>query len=155
MYQLAPFIGFPKTLNAAGTMNDVFKARGIKLPLENMGTVNETTRFKAGHDIQYPIYGDEIKDKYTDVPEISKYLTEFGFGDFYTRKGLDIKTRELLVLVILTTIRSDSQIKAHVLGNLKVGNTKEVLLATMLQCLPYDGFPNTMNTIYIIKSIEK
>lgn len=155
MYQLAPFIGFPKTLNAAGTMNDVFKARGIKLPLENMGTVNETTRFKAGHDIQYPIYGDEIKDKYTDVPEISKYLTEFGFGDFYTRKGLDIKTRELLVLVILTTIRSDSQIKAHVLGNLKVGNTKEVLIATMLQCLPYIGFPNTMNTINIIKSIEK
>lgn len=120
-----------------------------------MGTVNETTRFKAGHDIQYPIYGDEIKDKYTDVPEISKYLTEFGFGDFYTRKGLDIKTRELLVLVILTTIRSNSQIKAHVLGNLKVGNTKEVLLATMLQCLPYIGFPNTMNTINIIKSIEK
>lgn len=155
MYQLAAFIGFPKTLNAVGIMNDVFKTRGIKLPLENMGTVNEKTRFKAGHDIQYPIYGDEIKDKYKDVPEIPKYLTEFGFGDFYTRKGLDIKTRELLVLVILTTIRSDSQIKAHVLGNLKVGNTKEVLIATMLQCLPYIGFPNTMNTINIIKSIDK
>lgn len=153
IYQLAPFIGFPRTLNAVNTMNEVFKSREIKLPLENMGTVTDETRYEKGFNIQNPIYGDEIKEKYPDVPEIPKYLTEFGFGDFYTRKGLDIKTRELLVLVGLTTIRSDTQIKAHVLGNIKVGNSKEKLLATMIQCVPYIGFPNAMNTINIIKSI--
>lgn len=153
IYQLAPFIGFPRTLNAVSTMNEVFQSREIKLPLENMGTVTDETRFEKGFAIQNPIYGDEIKEKYPDVPEIPKYLTEFGFGDFYTRKGLDIKTRELLVLVGLTTMRADTQIKAHVLGNIKVGNSKEKLLATMLQCLPYIGFPNTMNTINMIKSL--
>jgi 4-carboxymuconolactone decarboxylase len=33
IYQLAPFIGFPRTLNAVATINDVFQAQGIKLPL--------------------------------------------------------------------------------------------------------------------------
>lgn len=154
MYGLAPFIGFPRTLNAVNTMNEAFKTRNIELPLENMRTVTDETRYEKGFNIQNQIYGDEIKEKYPDVPEIPKFLTEFGFGDFYTRNGLDIKTRELLVLVILTTIRSDTQIKVHVLGNLKVGNTKETLISAIIQCIPYVGFPNSMNTINIIQSIE-
>jgi 4-carboxymuconolactone decarboxylase len=33
IYQLAPFIGFPRTLNAVATINDVFQAHDIQLPL--------------------------------------------------------------------------------------------------------------------------
>ena len=33
MYLTAPFIGFPKMLNAVATVNEVFKERGISLPL--------------------------------------------------------------------------------------------------------------------------
>ena len=32
IYQLAPFIGFPKVLNAMDTINSAFKSRGMKLP---------------------------------------------------------------------------------------------------------------------------
>ena len=35
MYLTAPFIGFPWLLNAVGTVNEVFRERGISLPLEN------------------------------------------------------------------------------------------------------------------------
>lgn len=34
VYQCAPFIGFPKTLEAVSVMNEVFAERGIRLPLE-------------------------------------------------------------------------------------------------------------------------
>ena len=44
MYLTAPFIGFPKMLNAVATVNEVFKERGISLPLEKQGTVTEETR---------------------------------------------------------------------------------------------------------------
>ena len=44
MYLTAPFIGFPKMLNAVGAVNEVFKERGISLPLEKQGTVTEETR---------------------------------------------------------------------------------------------------------------
>jgi hypothetical protein len=39
MYQLAPFIGFPRTLNAVAAVNEVFRERGITLPLPAQGTV--------------------------------------------------------------------------------------------------------------------
>jgi 4-carboxymuconolactone decarboxylase len=35
VYQCAPYIGFPKTLNAIIEVNEVFKAKNIALPLES------------------------------------------------------------------------------------------------------------------------
>ena len=43
IYQLAPFIGFPCTLNAMATVNDVFRAQGIQLPLPVQGRVSTPT----------------------------------------------------------------------------------------------------------------
>ena len=39
VYQLAPFVGFPRTLYAVATINEVFQDRGIELPLPAQGTV--------------------------------------------------------------------------------------------------------------------
>ena len=50
VYQLAPFIGYPKVLNALDTINSVFKSQGIKLPLEKAATVQEGERFEKGKE---------------------------------------------------------------------------------------------------------
>ena len=56
VYLCAPFVGFPKTLNALGVINEVFAERGIKLPLESQGKTAEEERFAAGSAIQQPLY---------------------------------------------------------------------------------------------------
>ena len=40
-YQCAPFICFPKTLNAISTMNEVFTQNGINLPLDEQSTLTD------------------------------------------------------------------------------------------------------------------
>src|SRR5688500_15925899 len=62
LYQLAPFIGFPRTLNAVATVNEVFEDQGIKLPLPDQGTVSDTDRYEQGLAEQAPLYGNEIRD---------------------------------------------------------------------------------------------
>ena len=159
IYQCAPFIGFPKTLNAVGVINEVFKERNISLPLDKQGTTNENDRYSKGVEIQSPLYGDEIKEAMRTLPagmdeSVPRFLTEMCFGDFYTRNGLDVKTRELLMLCVLTTLGADKQIASHAIGNIRAGNDKETLYAAIIQCLPYTGFPLALNAINIIKSIE-
>jgi 4-carboxymuconolactone decarboxylase len=158
IYLCAPFIGFPKTLNAVNEINQVFNGRNIALPLENQGTVSEEERYTKGKEIQMPIYGEEIKEKMQDLPgdlgkAIPKYLTEMFFGDFYTRGGLEIKTRELLGLCVLATLGTEKQLYSHALGNIKVGNSKETMIAAMIHCIPYIGFPLAINAIGIIHSV--
>lgn len=156
LYQCAPFIGFPKTLNAIGVMNEVFKERGIETPLEMAGTTDEKSRFEKGAAIQKPLYGDEISKALEGLPEnmgedVARFLTEFCFGDIYTRKGLDVKTRELLIISILVTTGDTETLKSHVKGALKAGNSKEIITAAIIQCLPYVGFPNAIAALKCLK----
>src|SRR3954463_15257017 len=160
VYQLAPFIGFPKVLNALDTINSVFKSRGIKLPLQNEATVSDTQRFDKGKEIQTPLYGEGMKENMKDLPgefaeAIPRILTETCFGDYYTRGGLDIKTRELMIFCALATLGgTDRQMGSHAVGNMKVGNDKETLLSALVQLYPYIGFPRIANAIYAIKDAK-
>ena len=158
IYQLAPFIGFPKTLNALGVLNEVFKERGIETPLKSTAAINEEERFIKGLAIQNPLYGDEIKQAMKDLPDdmgadVARFLTEVCFGDFYTREGLDIKTRELLFVAALVTTGNNTTLKSHINGNLKAGNSKETITAAIIQCLPYVGFPNTLAALKTLKEV--
>ena len=160
IYLCAPFIGFPKTLNALATANEVFKEQGIVLPLEKQGMVNEQNRGTKGAEIQQPLYGDAIKKALKDLPDglgddVARFLTEYGFGDIYTRGGLDLKTKELLVYAVITTLEADSQLRSHALSNIKLGNDKSTLTSVVIQCLPYIGFPAAMKTLRIIQETKE
>ena len=48
VYQCAPFIGFPRTLNAVGAVNEVFQDNGISLPLSAQGMAEESERYEKG-----------------------------------------------------------------------------------------------------------
>ena len=159
IYQCAPFIGFPRTLNAIGVFNEVVQERNIKLPLENAGTTTDADRHEKGLAIQTNLYGDEVKKAMASLPGeykdiVPAALTDFCFGDFYTRDGLTIKQRELLSLVVLTTLGAEKQLAAHVVGALKAGNDKETLLAAMVQAVPYVGLANAMTTVNLIKEAD-
>ncbi len=85
---------------------------------------------------------------------IQKYLSANCFGDYLTRKGLDVKTRELLTFAMLISLGGvDPQVKAHIQGNVNVGNNKETLLSVVTQLLPYIGYPRTLNAIKCLNEV--
>ena len=156
MYLTAPFIGFPKMLNAVATVNEVFKERGISLPLEKQGKVTEETRHEAGKAIQDKHYPGGIASVMEGVPgdmgkDVERFLTDYFFGDIYSRGALDLQTRELLGYCVLTTLEAESQLHSHYHGNINAGNSPETLTAAVIQCLPYIGFPAAIKALRIIK----
>ena len=156
MYLTAPFIGFPKMLNAVGTVNEVFRERGIALPLAQQGTVTEATRHEAGKAIQDSLYPGGITGVMAGMPadlgrDVERFLTDYFFGEIYSRGALDLPTRELLGYCVLATLEAESQLQSHYHGNIRAGNTPEVLAAAVVQCLPYIGFPAAIKALRIIK----
>ena len=156
MYLTAPFIGFPRMLNAVATVNEVFTERGISLPLEKQGTVTEETRHEAGKAIQDKHYPGGIASVMEGVPgnmgkDVEQFLTDYFFGDIYSRGALDLQTRELLGYCVLTTLEAESQLHSHYHGNINAGNSPETLTAAVIQCLPYIGFPAAIKALRIIK----
>ena len=86
---------------------------------------------------------------------IQDFLSANCFGDYYTRGGLDTKTRELVTFAMLISMGGcEPQVKGHVQGNLNVGNNKEVLLDVITQLLPYLGYPRTLNALRCLNEVD-
>lgn len=159
LYQCAPYVGFPRVFSALEEANKVFKDKNIKLPLPSQATVSDNTRFEKGLEIQTNTFGQRILDAHANAPEnqkhIQNYLSAMCFGDFYTREGLDMKTRELLTFIMIISLGGqEAQATGHARGNLSVGNSKDTLIEAVTQCIPYIGYPRTLNAIAIINGIN-
>ena len=56
-------------------------------------------------------------------------------------------------LCLLAALGQAAQIKAHIIGNLRLGNTKATQVAALLHCFPYIGFPLALNAIRVIQEV--
>ncbi len=155
VYQAVPYAGMAKVFDFLHATNEVFQSRGIALPLPPQSTTNAETRFDQGLGVQRRVLGDRVDQMYAQSPKdqlhIQKFLSANCFGDYYTRRGLDLKTRELLTFSMIASLGGcEPQLAGHVAANLAVGNDREVLVSAITQLLPFIGYPRTLNAIRII-----
>ena len=158
VYQAVPYVGMAKVFDFIHATNELLESRGIELPLAGQSTTSPETRFEKGLAVQKSIFGASIDKMYQDSPanqiHIQKYLSANCFGDYITRKGLDVKTRELLTFSMLLSLGGcEPQLKGHIQGNINVGNDKDVLLSVVTQLLPYVGYPRTLNAIRCLNEV--
>lgn len=155
IYQGVDYLGMGKVYPFLMITNRVLKEQGIALPLEDQTTTSIETRLSKGIEIQKEIFGKQM-ETFWKQSVINKWLAENCFGDYYTRKGLTLKNRELITFCFLLAQGGcDSQLKSHVFGNISVGNNKEVLLNAVLLCVPYLGYPRSLNAIEAIESVTQ
>ena len=159
VYQCAPYAGFPRTEAAVRAVNGVFQKHGVALPLENQSTVTEESRFRDGLAVQKRIFGDAIDAMHAAAADNQKtimvtHLSAFCFGDIYTRRGLDLKERELLTFSVISALGGcEAQVKSHIQGNVSVGNDKNDLIAALETALPLIGFPRTLNALSCVNAV--
>lgn len=158
VYQAVPYVGIAKTIDFLNATNDILVSRGISLPLEGQSTTTPENRFEKGLATQKAIFGAAIDRMYEQAPKdqihIQHYLSANCFGDYYTRTGLDLKTRELLTFAVILSLGGcEPQLKGHIQGNVNVGNGKETLLNVVTQLVPYLGYPRSLNAIACLNAV--
>ncbi len=95
-----------------------------------------------------------LRDLENLAPDLGRYIAEFAFGDIYAREGLDLRERELVTLAsLLTAGGCERQLVVHIRGALNVGLTREAILETFIQCIPYTGFPRVLNAVFTAREV--
>lgn len=158
LYQAVPYLGNGKVLPFIRITNEILQKRGVELPLPKQGTTTRETRFDAGFAVQLEAFGERIRTNRETAPadllHIQTDLSAHCFGDTYTRKGLDLKQRELITFVLLASFGGcDAQVRGHVAGNAQVGNDRKMLIQAITAVLPYIGYPRTLNAIAAINAV--
>lgn len=152
VYQAVDYLGMGRVRPFLNAVNEIFIKAGIKLPLEGQQTTTHDERLKDGIQAQVDIFGEHMKTFYKSGPEESKHINRWlaanCFGDFYTRKGLDYKQREMITFCFLAAQGGcEPQLVSHAAANLRIGNNKQFLINVISQCLPYIGYPRSLNAL--------
>ena len=152
VYQAVDYLGIGRVLPFLDAANEILEARGVKLPLEGQATTTMQDRLEKGAQAQADIFGEHMKEAWK-AGHINRWLAANCFGDYYTRTGLDLKQREMITFCFLAAQGGcEPQLTAHAKGNMNLGNDKEFLLKVVSQCLPYIGYPRSLNAVTCINN---
>jgi 4-carboxymuconolactone decarboxylase len=159
VYQAVAYLGIGRVFPFLKITNEVLTEKGILLPLEGKATTMEN-RLEAGIQAQVDIFGEGMKDFWKSGPEesrhINRWLADNCFGDYYTRTGLDYKQREMITFCFLASQGGcEPQLTSHAAANMKIGNDKAFLIKIISQCIPYIGYPRSLNALRCVNDACK
>ena len=150
IYQAVDYLGMGRVLPFLRAANVILEVRGISLPLEGQATTTLEDRLEKGAQAQAKIFGEHMLEAWK-AGHINRWLAANCFGDYYTRTGLDLKQREMVTFCYLAAQGGcEPQLTAHAKGNMNLGNDREFLTKVVSQCLPYIGYPRSLNAIACI-----
>jgi 4-carboxymuconolactone decarboxylase len=115
-----------------------------------------TKRYDTGAEIIQELYGDFGQGFFEDLekvaPDFGRFIVEFSYGEVFSRPGLDMRTREIAIIGALTALgTAKRQLKAHILGAIKMGASRVEIVETIMQVAVYAGFPAGFNALMTAK----
>lgn len=151
VYQGTDYLGYGRMLPFLKAANRVFEEKGIAMPLPSQATTDWNNRLEKGIDAQAAIFGEHMREAWK-ADHIRRWLAANCFGDYYTRSGLDLRQRELITFCfIMAQGGCEPQLIAHAKGNMNMGNDKDYLKRVVSQCVPYIGYPRSLNALSCIE----
>ena len=105
IYQAVAYLGIGRVFPFLKAVNEILTELCVTLPLENQAATTMESRLQAEEQAQADIFGEGMRGFAQSVPEESRHINRRlagnCFGDYYTRKGLDYKEREMITFCFL------------------------------------------------------
>ena len=101
-----------------------------------------------------PMADNYIKNIKSLAPEFAWVNITFPFAELYTRKVIDLKTRELCTVAALTVQGfSLPELKLHINAALRCGASRDEVVEIITQMIAYCGFPAATQAILTAKAL--
>lgn len=162
--QVSVYFGFPNCINAMNLFKEVLNERresGTADPARRNASANiHENRLQLGIQLLSkldPHEAERLKSQYDYFsPELVKLVLEFGYGDIFSRDGLDIRSRQIAVIAALAAVgNAKPQLKFHIAAALNTGLIETEIKEIMLLVSIYAGFPAAINGTNLLKEVLK
>jgi 4-carboxymuconolactone decarboxylase len=160
LMQLTVYSGFPSALNAFAAANSVFAETGARTAaLSSTATKSSesrTERFERGRTTLAKTSGASggaVVNSFNDIaPDLGRMIVEHSYGEVFSRDGIDLKTRELTAcaaLAAVATKATETPLRVHINAALEAGASRQEVVETLLNLVPYSGFPSVQQAVGI------
>jgi 4-carboxymuconolactone decarboxylase len=112
--------------------------------------------FEKGLQIRREVLGAEHVDASMSQADdfsrpLQELVTEYCWGNVWSRPGLDRKTRSLINVAMLTALNRPHEVRLHLRGALNNGCSKNDIMEVLLQTAIYCGVPAAMDSLRVAK----
>jgi len=121
-------------------MNQELFDKGMRTRREVVGDVYVDASMKAADEFSMPM---------------QELVTQFCWGEVWSRPGLDRRSRSLLNLGMIAALNRPEEFAVHVRGAINNGVTKGEIQECLLQVAVYVGMPAGLGCFRIAKDVFK
>ncbi|KIM45468.1 hypothetical protein M413DRAFT_442136 [Hebeloma cylindrosporum] len=115
---------------------------------------------EAGMKMRRKVMGDAYVDKQLQqssdfMKPMQDLAMEAAWGTIWTRSGLELKQRSLIVIALLASQGKEVELAAHIRGAVNNGATEIEIRETLLQTATYSGMPTGVSAFRVADVVIK
>lgn len=153
--QVGLYAGFVTSTESAAVAQEVFAARGLSIAAQSQSSDSDEVLDRKGREIMAKLHGARAEDGYAApgnsiTSELYPMAIRYGYGELWSRPGLDHRQRMLCALAAFTAMGLEGQLRKFAKSALNVGLTREEVIEAAIQTAPYGGFPRALNGLSIL-----
>jgi 4-carboxymuconolactone decarboxylase len=156
--QVGLYAGFVTTETSAATANKVFAARGLTVPPEPPRLDSLEALDAMGREVMAKLHGDRATQGYAApgnamTGELYPSAIRYGYGELWSRPGLDHRQRMLCAIAAFTSMSLESQLRKFSKSALNAGLSRQEIVEAVIQTGPYGGFPRALEGLAILSEV--
>jgi 4-carboxymuconolactone decarboxylase len=158
VFQCGLYGGVPVALAGIRAVNEVFQAQGLEVPAEEWPSVTLEELERRGRETLAKLHGDRGNEGYaapdnTATAGLYAIAIQYGYGEIWSRPGLDWRGRMLCALANFTVLRLDATLAKFAQSALNVGLKKEEVIEAIMHTAPYGGFPVALSALNVVGKV--
>jgi 4-carboxymuconolactone decarboxylase len=116
--------------------------------------------FEKGMAVRRAVVGETYVDASMKAADdfsmpMQELVTQFCWGEVWTRPGLDRRSRSILNLGMIAALNRPEELAIHVRGAINNGVTKDEIKECFLQVAVYVGMPAGLGSFKIARQVFK
>jgi 4-carboxymuconolactone decarboxylase len=156
--QVGLYAGFVTTEASLAVAKEVFSARDLALPPEPPRTDTDQMLDSKGREVMAQLHGERAQGGYAApgnaiTGTLYPMAIRYGYGELWSRPGLDRRQRMLCALAAFTAMGLDAQLRKFTQSARNVGLSREQVIEAVVQTAPYSGFPRALNGLAILSEV--
>ncbi len=119
---------------------------------------DDNERFSAGLEVRKAVLGDAYVDRSIEAAtdftrDLQQLVTEYCWGEIWTRPGLPREIRSYLNLATMVALNRPHELALHVRGALNNGLTRDEIKEVFLQSAIYCGVPAALDAFRVAQGV--
>lgn len=158
LVQVGIYAGFSASEEALEVAGAVFAERGISVPPEVARDDSLDTLAARGRQLLQELHGERGAQGYAspDNPvtgALYPLAIQYGYGEIWSRPGLDRRQRMLCALAGFTALGLESQVKKFGRSALNAGLSRAEVIEAVIQTAPCSGFAPALNALAALSDV--